>query len=148
MLPTSPRALARSTCSSCTTPCSSIATRVSCGVTLIRISLFISKYGKADARQDFRRFVQRQPHHAGVAAVDVLRERGRLALDRIASGLVEGLAGRDVALDLVLRNDAERDVRYRDRQLEMRLPAHGHRGDDLVLAPGERRQHRCRAFRV
>src|SRR5689334_15473164 len=38
MLPTSPRALERSMCSSCTTACSSIATRASCGVTLIRIS--------------------------------------------------------------------------------------------------------------
>ena len=38
MLPTRPRALARSMWSSCTTPCSSIATRVSCGVTLMRIS--------------------------------------------------------------------------------------------------------------
>src|SRR5450631_2017223 len=38
MLPTSPRALARSMCSSWTTPCSSMATRVSCGVTLMRMS--------------------------------------------------------------------------------------------------------------
>src|SRR5215472_16117740 len=99
MLPTRPRALTRSTCSSCTTPCSSIATRVSCGVTLMRISLFISKHREADAREDFRRFVQRQPHHARVAALDVLHERGRLALDRIATGLVEWLTGRDVAFD-------------------------------------------------
>ena len=39
--PTKPRALARSMCNSCTTACSSIATRVSCGVTLIRISWLI-----------------------------------------------------------------------------------------------------------
>ena len=45
MLPTRPRALARSMCNSCTTPCSSIATRVSCGVTLMRISWAIGREG-------------------------------------------------------------------------------------------------------
>src|SRR3990172_7545811 len=38
MLPTSPRLAARSTCSSWTTPFAMAATRVSCGVTLIRMS--------------------------------------------------------------------------------------------------------------
>src|SRR6185369_9251056 len=40
MLPTSPRLESRSTCSSCTAPSSVTATRVSCGVTLIRICSF------------------------------------------------------------------------------------------------------------
>src|SRR6266536_646069 len=98
MLPTNPRALARSICSSSTTPCSSIATRVSCGVTLIRISCGIgggrvqdriyaapaaprfqsevfSKDREAEARERLRGLVQRQPHDARVAAVDPAHER-------------------------------------------------------------------------
>jgi hypothetical protein len=42
MLPTRPRLVARSTCSSCTAPISVTATRVSCGVTFIRICSFIA----------------------------------------------------------------------------------------------------------
>src|SRR4029450_11358413 len=113
-----------SMCSSCTTACSSIATRVSCGVTLMRISwlivrgpcveisLVVGEVGGragvpsaglirmvADPAQKPRGFVQRQPHHAAVAAGKMCHERGGASLDAIASGLVEGFAAGDVARD-------------------------------------------------
>src|SRR5215470_1159227 len=107
MLPTRPRALTRSMCSSCTTPCSSIATRVSCGVTLIRISLLMSQDREAEPRQELGGFEQRQAHYTRVAPFQVLDERSGLALDSVAACLVERLPRGDVALDLVFRNGAK-----------------------------------------
>src|SRR6266581_2830844 len=116
MLPTSPRADTRSMCSSCTMLCSSTATRVSCGVTLMRISLAIggSEHGKADPRQDLGGLEQRQAHHARIAAVEMLHKRGSLALDCVTAGLVERFTGRNVALDFIFRNHAKGDARARD----------------------------------
>src|SRR5450631_4147384 len=103
MLPTRPRALARSMCNSCTTACSSIATRVSCGVTLMRISWLIGNGGDgsacyswqmvADLGQYLGRFKQRQAHDARVAAFKVSDECRGASLNAIAASLVERLAG-------------------------------------------------------
>src|SRR6266508_6264374 len=139
MLPTSPRADERSMCNSWTTPCSSMATRVSCGVTLIRISWLIavrSQHGKADACQDLGHLEQRQPHHPRIAALQVLNERSGLALDGVTAGLVERLAGRDVTLDLVVRDCAKGHVRSRHGLRNLSLPADGDRRDDVMSAPG------------
>src|SRR6266581_6633186 len=122
MLPTRPRALARSTCSSCTTPCSSIATRVSCGVTLMRISCVInarSQHLETDAFEELGRFVQRQHHHSGIAAVDVADECCRAALYRVAACLVERLARGYVAFHLVVAERAKRHARARYRQHDL-----------------------------
>src|ERR1700720_1355882 len=106
MLPTSPRAEARSMCNSCTTPCSSIATRVSWGVTLMRISWVMESAledVEADFAEDLGGRVQRQPHHSRIAAFDPADEHGGASLHGVRAGLVEGLAGGDVALDLLPR---------------------------------------------
>ena len=57
----------------------------------------------ADPREQRRRFGQRQAHDAGIAAFEPRDECRGAALDRVAAGLVERLAGGDVALDLVAR---------------------------------------------
>src|SRR5208282_5700831 len=135
MLPTRPRADERSMCSSCTTPCSSMATRVSCGVTLMTISWLMAQrlyHRKADAGQDPGRFVQWQAHDARVAALEVLHERGGLALDRVAAGFIERLAGGDIAFDLIARNRPQGHARSRHRRNQLCLPAHGDRGDHFV----------------
>src|SRR5512137_2157022 len=101
MLPTSPRALARSMWSSCTMPGSSIATRVSCGVTLIRISWLIGpmlQHRKTDARERLGGLEQRQAHHPRVAALDPADERRGAPLHGVAARLVVRLAAGDVAL--------------------------------------------------
>src|SRR4029079_14595796 len=141
MLPTSPRALARSTWSSCTTACSSIATRVSCGVTLIRISCVVAARSPgraasvrmfaiaggsgpaftattledrhARAHEQRRRLVERQADDAAVAAFEARDERGGDALHRLRAPLVAWLSARDVALELGSAEAAQRDARNR-----------------------------------
>src|SRR5450432_2434918 len=158
MLPTRPRALARSMCSSCTTACSSIATRVSCGVTLMRISWLIGNGGKsaacyswqmvADLRQDPGGFKQGQAHDARVTAVEMADECRRPALDAVATGLVEGLARGHVALDVVPREHAEGHVRRRDGKLDLRLPPHGHSGEYDVRIARQALKHGGRGGRI
>src|SRR5688572_33463144 len=96
MLPTRPRLAARSISSSCTTPAPMIATRVSCGVTLIRISSLTQLV------EQLAGLVERQPHHAGIAAAQLDHEARRAPLDAVGAGLVVGLAGGHVLGDLVL----------------------------------------------
>src|SRR6185312_6127781 len=160
MLPTRPRALDRSTWSSCTTACSSTATRVSCGVTLIRISLArssrasaansgagrpftvaSSEYATPGARQQRRGLRERQAYDARVAAVDALDERGGETLHRVRAGLVERLAGADVARDLVAGERRELDARHRHRERDVVAVAQRDAGHDLVRAAREARQH-------
>src|SRR5512138_360170 len=100
MLPTRPRLESRSMWISWTAPCSVTATRVSCGVTLMRICSFIvSGHVLPERAQQVRRLVQRQPHHARVAALDALDERAGAALDAVGARLVERLARQRVGLD-------------------------------------------------
>src|SRR4029079_13438055 len=137
MLPTSPRALERSTCNSCTTPCSSMATRVSCGVTLIRIScstILLLHNGPADPGERGRGFCQRQSHHARVTAVDAGDEHCREALNRISASLVEGFAAGDISRDFPRRQAAHRHVRDGQDNLHVVLPAERDCADDIVLA--------------
>src|SRR5450631_1343660 len=153
MLPTRPRALARSMCNSCTTACSSIATRVSCGVTLMRISWLIGRDGKspescgysccmvADLRQYLGGFKQRQAHDARVAAVEVADESGGAALDGVAAGLVEGLAGGHIAFDVALRERAKAHMRRRDGKDDLRVPAHGDGGKHVVRVARQAQEH-------
>ena len=58
--------------------------------------------------QQLRRLVQRQPHDAGVAAVDVRHPGRDRALDGIGAGLAEGLAAGDVGRDRAPRHGAKR----------------------------------------
>src|SRR5688500_1090574 len=97
MLPTRPRLALRSMSSSCTTPAPMIATRVSCGVTLIRISSLTEFFQQAVG------LVERQAHHAGIAAAQLDHEAPGAALDRVGAGLVVALAARGVLRDLVGR---------------------------------------------
>src|SRR5919106_4477925 len=101
MLPTSPRLAPRSIRSSCTTPAPMTATRVSCGVTLIRISSLTHPV------EELAGLVQRQAHHAGIAAAQFHHETRRAALDGVRTGLVVALAARDVLRDVFGRERCE-----------------------------------------
>src|ERR671925_427580 len=94
MLPTSPRLAARSIRSSCTTPAAVIATRVSCGVTLIRIS-------STELLEQLAGLVERQAHDAVIAPADFHPQARGAALDRVGPRLVVALAARHVVRDLV-----------------------------------------------
>src|SRR6056297_2005000 len=107
-----PRRAARSMKISCSTPFSSTAARTSRGVTLIRISSPIAlslplgcRQGQQiDARgsQQLPGLVQRQSHHAGIAALESAHEQRTEALDGITAGLVPGLASGPVLPHLSL----------------------------------------------
>src|SRR5688500_13386345 len=112
MLPTSPRLAARSIRSSCTTPAAMMATRVSCGVTLIRTSstqLFEEEAG----------LVERQPHHPGVAAAQLHHEAPGAPLDRVGAGLVVAFPARRVLRDLLGRELLQ--LHFGSRQREFHL---------------------------
>src|SRR5919106_3805147 len=113
MLPTKPRLAVRSMSSSCTTPAPVMATRVSCGVTLIRISSLTQLV------QQLARLVEGQARHARVAAAQLDDEARRASLDGIAAGLVVGFAARHVQGDFFGREALQLDLRHRDRQLEL-----------------------------
>src|SRR3954468_17048875 len=120
MLPTSPRPLERSTSSSCTTPALITATRVSRGVTLMRISsaIGVSAARRLQPVEQLPRLKKRQPHHAGVAAVKLGHEARRAALDGIGARLVVALPGRGVLRDLLRRKLLEAHFRARERSLD------------------------------
>src|SRR2546427_6572851 len=101
--------------------------------TLMRMPL---QDGKADACQDLGHLEQRQSHHPRIAALQVLNERSGLALDGVTAGLVERLAGRDVTLDLVVRDCPKGHMRSRHGLRNLCLPADGDRGDDFMSASG------------
>src|SRR3990167_2396729 len=117
MLPTRPRLAVRSTNSSCTTPFSTTATRVSIGVTLISISSLMnaSSLVRASAlpdrdaglSQQLRGFKQWQAHHAGVAACNRFDEDSAESLDALGTGLVGRLAGVPVGAGFLGRNGPE-----------------------------------------
>src|SRR5258706_649719 len=132
MLPTSPRLAARSMRSSCTTPEPVMATRVSCGVTLTRMSsltltrtvpvdVLLREPARRRARQPLEHLgglEERQPHHPRVAAAQLGDEARGRALDRVGAGLVVGLAGGDLVRDLAGRELLEPHLRSRQRALE------------------------------
>src|SRR2546422_7623589 len=115
MLPTSPRLAVRSMRSSCTTPAPVIATRVSRGVTLMRISSCTRSVQPLDQLPGL---VKRQAHHAGIAAAQVYDEQRRPPLDRVGACLVVALAAGDVLLDLLLGERLEAHVRDRERAFQ------------------------------
>src|SRR5258706_4480830 len=114
MLPTSPRLAARSMRSSCTTPEPVMATRVSCGVTLTRMSsltltrtvpvdVLLREPARRRARQPLEHLgglEEPQPHHPRVAAAPVGDEALGPALDRVGAGLVVAVAGGVIVRDL------------------------------------------------
>src|SRR5712692_7048438 len=177
MFPTRPRLAARSTCSSCGTPACITATRVSCGVQLIRMSSVI--YGQAprqgraacfdsrtsadasvsppgasssspglEFRDQLRSLVQRQPHDPGVAAVQLGDERRRAALDRVGARLVGRLAALDVGFDLGPRELAEANLALAYDELGALVEFQRDRGEHAVLASGQEAQHARRVGAV
>src|SRR5690606_21099515 len=107
MLPTMPLARLRSMWISCNMPFSTSATRVSIGVTLIRISSLMAKSRAADQSkghvelpQQRRRLEQGQADDAAVAAAERLDEHRGETLDPIAARLVQRFAGVPVACQL------------------------------------------------
>src|SRR5205809_5727573 len=126
MLPTSPRLALRSMGSSCTTPEPVIATRVSWGVTLIRISSVTQFF------EQLTRFVQRQAHDAGIASAQLCDESRRAALDGVGAGLVVAFAGRDILRDLFARELLELHLRARQRRFELVVAHQRDRGQHLV----------------
>src|SRR5437660_11803113 len=166
-------------CSSWTTPCSSIATRVSCGVTLMRISWLMAKaipesqarrenephepigvasdrgtsrvrseYLQPDLGQNFGGLEKRQPHHSRIAALEMAYECPSPSLDCVGAGLVEGLAGGDIAFDLVIDQRAKCHPRRGDGDQDLCVPADGHRGADSMRWPGAAPQLIVGAHRV
>src|SRR5512139_2892814 len=122
MLLTRPRHWARSMCSSCTAPRCSTATRVSCGVTLTSISSLMVEGPRSDREAEFPqqpgRLIQRQPHDAAVAAVDVRDERAGTSLDGVGAGLAEVFAGFQVLRDGGVVELAEPDPAGRHAQFK------------------------------
>src|SRR5688572_20787761 len=121
MLPTSPRLATRSISSSCTTPAPVMATRVSCGVTLIRISSLTQLV------EEMAGLVERQPHYAGIAAAQLDHEARRAPLDAVGAGLVVRLARGHVLGDLVLGEGLELHFRHRKRDFEQLVVLDRHR---------------------
>src|ERR671937_733972 len=145
MLPTSPRLAARSMRSSCTTPEPVTATRVSCGVTLIRMS---SVTQAPKPLKQLSNLVERQAHDAGVAAAELDDEARRATLDRVRAGLIVGLAGGDVLFDLFRAERLEAHLRSRERALQVLRALQGHCGQHLVRLAGQRGKHFRRVLAV
>src|SRR6185295_10657118 len=87
-------------------------------------------------------FEQRQAHYTRVAALEAADKGRGASLDRVGPGLVERLAGRNVALDLVASDGAEAHTRHRHPEHDLRVPADRHGGYDVVRAPRQSLQHR------
>src|SRR5687767_15434267 len=114
MLPTSPRLAARSMSSSCATPAASTATRVSCGVTLMRSSSLT----RADFFQKLTGFIEGQAHDAGIAAAQLDHEARGTALDGVGARLVVAFAACHVLADLLFGKRLEAHLRARQRLLQ------------------------------
>src|SRR6185312_5059444 len=71
----------------------------------------------SELAQQARRLEQRQAHHAGIAALQMLDQCRAAALDRIATGLAERLAGGDVGGHRGLIQHGETDLRNADGTL-------------------------------
>src|SRR5687768_18496865 len=112
MLPTSPRLAARSIRSSCTTPAATMATRVSCGVTLMSIS-------STQLVEEEAGLVKRQPHHPGVAAAQLHHEASGAPLDRVGAGFVVAFAARRVLRDLLGRELFQLHFGARQREFDL-----------------------------
>src|SRR6187397_2432500 len=105
-------------CSSCSMPFSTSATRVSRGVTLIRISSdTLPPSDRGELPQQHPCFVYRQSHHAAVAALDARDEGAGAALDAIGPGLAAPLAAVDVGGDVGFVQRAEFHRRFRQQVL-------------------------------
>src|SRR5712692_10939246 len=135
MLPTRPRVAARSISSSCTTPEPATATRVSCGVTLMRISSVTQLF------KQFTCFVQGQAHDAGIAAAQLGDEARRAALDRVSPGLVVAFAARDVLPDRLFPERPEAHLGHREGALDPAGVFERYGAQYLVAAARQRSEH-------
>src|SRR5919198_4037809 len=138
MLPTSPRLAARSIRSPCTPPEPVTATRVSCGVTLIRMS---SVTQAPKPLKQLSNLVERQAHDAGVAAAELDNKARRATLDRVRARLVVGLAGGDVLFDLVRGERLEAHLRSGERAVQMLRALQRHRRQHFMRLARQHGQH-------
>src|SRR5258706_3911514 len=138
MFPTRPRLAVRSTTISCTCPAPITATRVSCGVTLIRISSVIER---SERLQQLRGLEERQADDAGMAAADLAHEHCGAALDGVGAGLVVALAARHVVADLLRRDLAKLHLRSRQRGFQALPLLQGHGREHLVPLSRKRREN-------
>src|SRR5258706_8653031 len=135
MWPTSPGFAARWMCSSCGTPACMTPTRVSCGVQLIRMSSVMRR--ALELLDELRGLVERQPHDARVAAVELGDEGRGAALDRVGARLVGRLAALDVGFELGPRELAETHPALAHELLGAGLGSDRDRGQHAVLASRE-----------
>src|SRR3954468_1035931 len=135
MFPTRPRLALRSISSSCTTPEPVTATRVSCGVTLIRIS------SVTQFVEELAGLEERQPHDSGVAAAQLHDKPRRAPLDGVGAGLVVALTRSDVVGDVLGAQLLELDLGARNRRVDALVAHQRHGGEDVVPPPGKRGEH-------
>src|SRR4029077_4303228 len=136
MFPTRPRLARRATRPSSTPPEPVTATRVSWGVTLIRIS------SVTQFVEELAGLEERQPHDTRVAAAQLHDKPRRAPLDGVGAGLVVALAGGDVLRDLLGAQLLELDFRARTRRVDALVAHQRHCGEDVVPPPREGGQHR------
>ena len=99
----------------------------------------------AGATQREVRVAQRQSRDVRETALVPLDQTAAGALDRIAAGLVGGLARRDVALDLAEREIAKDDPRpYGEREPHSRRADHDDLAAHVMRPAGEVSEHRDR----
>src|SRR2546421_11712563 len=123
--------------SSCTTPSPTTATRVSWGVTLIRIS----STRRSQALEQLPGLVERQAHHARIAAAQLDYEARGASLDAVRAGLVVGLTRGHIEPDLLGAERLELDLGYRERALQLVEGLERYRGQYFVRLSGERGEH-------
>src|SRR3989440_309212 len=119
--------------SSCTTPSPTTATRVSWGVTLIRIS----STRRSQALEQLPGLVERQAHHARIAAAQLHHEARGASLDAVRAGLVVGLTRGHIEPDLLGAERLELDLGYRERALQLIEGLERYRGQYFVRLSGD-----------
>src|SRR3989344_7194890 len=157
MLPTIPRLRVRSMWTSCSTPFSTTATRVSWGLMLMIISSLIccwfyqpflarhsgtvepqpdlagrSRGSLPDFFQNPGQLVERQAHNTGITAFPAFDKSRRLPLDGIGPGLVRGFTRLPVLRDFRIRQRTERDAAGAQRGMLAALIDHANRGKYFV----------------
>jgi len=91
---------------------------------------------------------ERQSHDGKKIALDALDDRRTIPLNSVRAGLVHGLAGGDVAVDLRFTHASESHVHGFDSGSHVGAVGHAYGGKHLVYAPLQRQQHVVRVVAV